>query len=403
MLCWGRKTLSDRRSICVILVDRANYGRMKPVMTAIDEHDGLELQVVCGGTMVLERFGYTVDVVRADGFKVTSEVYMELEGSTPLSMSKSIGIGVLEFSSVLHRLAPDVVLLIGDRYEAMGAALAAAYMNLLLVHIQGGEVSGSVDESARHAISKFAHYHVPSTERSAQYLVRMGEDPATILTIGCPSSDLAKRLDRPLTADVLNGRGSGVRLDPDAPFLLVIFHPSTTEFGDERAQIRALLTGLDRLALPTLMLWPNIDAGSSRVSKEIRRFRDEVKPNWLRLQTNLTPDDYLVVLSGAAVAVGNSSSFVRDSGFFGTPVVLVGSRQDGREADVNVTRVEVTEDAIVQAVRDQVEKGRYAPSTLYGDGEVSARVAAALSKVEPYVQKRLHYVFEDEEGSEPPG
>jgi UDP-N-acetylglucosamine 2-epimerase len=193
-----------------------------------------------------------------------------------------------------------------------------------------------------------------------------------------------------------------VRLDPEAPFLLVIFHPSTTEFGDERAQVRALLTGLERLALPTLMLWPNIDAGSSRVSKEIRRFRDEVKPNWLRLQTNLTPDDYLVVLSRAAVAVGNSSSFVRDSGFFGTPVVLVGSRQDGREADVNVTRVEVTEDAIVQTVRDQIAKGPYAPSTLYGDGEVSARVAQALSKVEPYVQKRLHYVFEDEEGSEPP-
>ena len=395
--------MSDRRRICVILVDRANYGRMKPVMRAIDEHEDLELLVVCGGTMVLERFGYTVDVVRADGFKVTSEVYMELEGSTPLSMSKSIGIGVLEFSSVLHRLAPDVVLLIGDRYEAMGAALAAAYMNLLLVHIQGGEVSGSVDESARHAISKFAHYHVPSTDRSAQYLVRMGEDPRTILTVGCPSSDLAKQLDRPLTDDVINGRGSGVRLDPTAPFLLVIFHPSTTEFGDERAQIRALLTALDQLALPTLMLWPNIDAGSSRVSKEIRRFRDEVKPNWLRLQTNLTPDDYLVVLSQAAVAVGNSSSFVRDSGFFGTPVVLVGSRQDGREADVNVTRVEVTEDAIVQAVRDQVRNGRYAPSTLYGDGEVSGRVAAALSKVQPYVQKRLHYVFEDEEGSEPPG
>lgn len=371
-------------------------------MQAILEHDALDLQVVCGGTMVLERFGSTVDVVRADGFEITSEVYMELEGSTPLSMSKSVGIGILEFSSVLHRLAPDIVLLIGDRYEAMGAALAAAYMNLMLVHIQGGEVSGSVDESARHAISKFAHYHVPSTERSAEYLVRMGEDPATILTVGCPSSDLARQMDRPLTPEVLNGRGSGSALDPERPFLLVIFHPSTTEFGDERTQVRTLLRALAQLALPTLMLWPNIDAGSSRVSKEIRKFRDEEQPDWLRLQTNLTPDDYLVVLSRAAVAVGNSSSFVRDSGFFGTPVVLVGSRQDGREADQNVTRVDVVEDVIVASVRAQVEGGRYAPSTLYGDGYVSGRVAQALSEVKPYVQKRLYYVMEDDEGSEPP-
>ena len=394
--------MSDRTRVCVILVDRANYGRMKPVMQAILEHDALDLQVVCGGTMVLERFGSTVDVVRADGFEITSEVYMELEGSTPLSMSKSVGIGILEFSSVLHRLAPDIVLLIGDRYEAMGAALAAAYMNLMLVHIQGGEVSGSVDESARHAISKFAHYHVPSTERSAEYLVRMGEDPATILTVGCPSSDLARQMDRPLTPEVLNGRGSGSALDPERPFLLVIFHPSTTEFGDERTQVRTLLRALAQLALPTLMLWPNIDAGSSRVSKEIRKFRDEEQPDWLRLQTNLTPDDYLVVLSRAAVAVGNSSSFVRDSGFFGTPVVLVGSRQDGREADQNVTRVDVVEDVIVASVRAQVEGGRYAPSTLYGDGYVSGRVAQALSEVKPYVQKRLYYVMEDDEGSEPP-
>lgn len=394
--------MSERTRVCVILVDRANYGRMKPVMQAIQAHEALDLEVVCGGTMVLERFGNTVDVVRADGFEITSEVYMELEGSTPLSMSKSIGIGILEFSSVLHRLSPDVVLLIGDRYEAMGAALAAAYMNLLLVHIQGGEVSGSVDESARHAISKFAHYHVPSTDRSAEYLVRMGEDPATILTVGCPSSDLARQLDRPLTSEVLNGRGSGALLDPEQPFLLVIFHPSTTEFGDERTQIRTLLSALGRLALPTLMLWPNIDAGSSRVSKEIRRFRDEERPDWLRLQTNLTPDDYLVVLSKAAVAVGNSSSFVRDSGFFGTPVVLVGSRQDGREADRNVTRVDVVEEGIVEAVEAQVQGGRHAPSTLYGDGHVSERVAEALAQVKPYVQKRLYYVVEDDEGSDPP-
>src|SRR6185437_5754192 len=130
-------------------------------------------------------------IVRADGFNVDSEIYIELEGSTPTTMAKSIGFGVVEFASEFHRLKPDVVVLIGDRYEALAAAVAAAYMNLTLVHIQGGEVSGSIDESARHAITKFAHFHFPSTHRSASYLMKMGERPDTILGVGCPSSDIA--------------------------------------------------------------------------------------------------------------------------------------------------------------------------------------------------------------------
>src|SRR5262252_4621637 len=155
-------------------------------MHAIAAHPGLELQVLAAGTMVLERFHQPVQVVRQDGFVVNGEVYIELEGSTPATMAKSLGFGVVEFASEFQRLKPDIVLLIGDRYEALAAAIAAAYMNLCIFHIQGGEVSGSIDESARHAISKFAHFHFPSTKRSAEYLVRMGERPESILTVGCP-------------------------------------------------------------------------------------------------------------------------------------------------------------------------------------------------------------------------
>ena len=169
-----------KRKILVTLVDRANYGRMKPVMAAIQRHPALQLQVLCAGSMVLERFGTTLNDVAADGFPVDARVFMELEGSVPLSMAKSVGFGIIEFAGEFQRLEPDIVLLIGDRYEALAAAIAAAYMNLCLCHIQGGEVSGSIDESARHAITKFAHYHFPATKRSAQYLVRMGEDPATV-------------------------------------------------------------------------------------------------------------------------------------------------------------------------------------------------------------------------------
>lgn len=381
----------------MVLVDRANYGRLKPVMRAIASHPKLELQVLAAGTMVLERFDLPVRVVREDGFPVDGEVYIELEGSTPTSMAKSVGFAVVEFASEFQRLKPDIVLLIGDRYETLAAAVAAAYMNICIAHIQGGEVSGSIDESARHAITKFAHFHFPSTRRSAEYLVRMGERPDTILAIGCPSSDIAREIDRKLDPKVVNSRGSGAWIDVNQPFLLAVFHPTTTEYGGERAQMEELLKALHLLEIQTILLWPNIDAGADHVSKAIRVFRDRVKPTWLRTLINLPPENYLKVLANTACAVGNSSSFVRDASYFGTPVVLVGSRQDGRETAEHVVRVPPVAEEIADAVRAQLSHGRYPPSTLYGDGHVSERIARALAEVELYIQKRLYYVFEEEE------
>jgi UDP-hydrolysing UDP-N-acetyl-D-glucosamine 2-epimerase len=384
-----------RRKICVVLVDRANYGRLKPVIRALAAQPTLELQILAAGTMVLERFDLPVQVVKQDGFRVDGEIYIELEGSTPATMAKSVGFGVVEFASEFQRLKPDVVLLIGDRYEALAAAIAAAYMNICIAHIQGGEVSGSIDESARHAISKFAHYHFPSTQRSADYLVRMGERPETILAVGCPSSDIARHLDRTLTHEIIHNIGGGATIDVREPFLLVLFHPTTTEFGGARQQMEELLAALERLRQPTLLLWPNIDAGADHISKAVRVFREKRQPDWLRTITNLSPENYLKVLANAACAIGNSSSFVRDASYFGTPIVLVGNRQDGRETDIHVTRVAPLAADIHAALTKLLAHGRYAPSRLYGDGRVAERIASALIKLEPYVQKRLHYIYDE--------
>lgn len=384
-----------KRKICVVLVDRANYGRMKPVMEAIKNHPSLEMQVVVAGTMVLERFGNAVDIVRKDGFSIDGRVYMELEGSIPATMAKSVGFGIVEFVNEFLRIEPDIVLLIGDRYEALAAAIAAGYMNLCIAHIQGGEVSGSIDESARHAISKFAQFHFPSTQRSADFLVRMGEDPSTILSIGCPSSDLARVFDRSLNGNFINTVGSGALIDMQKKFLLVVFHPITTEYGGERVQMEELLKALKEIQMQTLLLWPNIDAGADHVSKAVRKFRDQHdNVSWLRTIINLPPDEYLKVLANASCVIGNSSSFVRDAGYFGSPVVLVGNRQDGREHDEHLTRVSPKASQIEVAIRKQLDHGRYAPSALYGDGYVAARLVQALAELKPYVQKRLHYVFD---------
>jgi UDP-N-acetylglucosamine 2-epimerase len=193
----------------------------------------------------------------------------------------------------------------------------------------------------------------------------MGERAETVLGIGCPSSDIARDLDRTLAANIVNTKGGGVLIDVSKPFLLVVFHPTTTQYGSEREEMEELLAALEDVHIQTLLLWPNIDAGSDHISKTIRLFRDHKRPDWLRTLTNLSPEDYLKVLANTACAIGNSSSFVRDASYFGTPVVLVGNRQDGREADVHVMRVAPTAEEMAETIWLQLQHGRYVPSTLH--------------------------------------
>lgn len=381
----------NKRKILVVLVDRANYGRMRMVMRAIQQHEALRLQTLCAGSMVLERFGRTADEVEQDGFPVDFKIFMELEGSVPISMAKSLGFGIIEFSGAYQKLEPDIVLLIGDRYEALAAAIAAAYMNIPVAHIQGGEVSGSIDESARHAITKFAQWHFPATSRSAEYIFQMGEPRENIFMVGCPVGDYILNLDNELPQDVFRA-GSGAEIKTNEPFNLVIYHPVTTRFGHEKDEMLEVLTALNQLRFPTVMLWPNIDAGSDHISKTLRVFRDQHKPDWLRFITNLHPVLFQAVLKSCAVAIGNSSSFVRDSTFTGTPVVLIGDRQYGREAGRNTIRVVPARREIESAIRQQLGHGRYEPDNLYGDGRVSPRIADVLASVNPFVQKRLDYI-----------
>lgn len=380
-----------KKKIAVVLVDRANYARLRPVMQELQRQGEVELQVVCAGTMLLERFGRARDVVEKDGFPVASEIYLEVEGSVPITMTKGIGLGVIEFASEFQRLKPDLVLLIGDRYEALAATVAAVYQNFCLIHLQGGEVSGSIDESTRHAITKLAHYHFPATQRAGEYIVAMGEDPATVFPLGCPCCDVVAEATKQLPADVLARYGVGMPIDFTKPYLLALFHPVTTDYGHQEDQMQEVLTVIERLGTQTVMLWPNIDAGSDRIAKAIRRFREFHHDFPLHVYKNLEPEVYLPLLKNAACCIGNSSSFVRETSFLGTPVVLVGSRQDGREWSPSVRRVEPRAAEIETSVRAQLAHGRYAPSDIYGRPGVSGAIARQVAQLTPYAQKRLHY------------
>ncbi len=381
------------RRICVIVASRANYARVKSVLTAIQDHDGLELQLVVGASALLYRFGEAIEVIKADGFPVAATTYTIVEGENPTTMAKSTGLGIMELATLFENLKPDIVLTVADRFETLATSVAASYMNILLAHTQGGEVTGSIDESVRHATTKLAHIHFPATEESRERVIRMGEDPDTVFNTGCPAIDAIAGIDLEVGNDLFSRYGGlGPGLDVEGkPYLLVLQHPVTTEFGYGREQIEETLKALRELGMQAIMLWPNIDAGSDDVAKGIRMFREHEHPGWLHLFRNFSVEDYARVLNNAACVLGNSSSGIREGSFLGTPCVSIGTRQQGRERGENVSVAPHDAGEIVKAVRAQIEHGRYEKSIRFGDGKAGRRIAGILAEIEVPIQKKITY------------
>jgi UDP-hydrolysing UDP-N-acetyl-D-glucosamine 2-epimerase len=391
-------TAEGRRKVCVVVASRANYARIKTVLAAVKEHDNLELQVVAAASTLLERFGSAVDVMRDDGFEPDATVRLIVEGENPVTMAKSTGLGLLELPTVFELLEPDLVVTVADRFETLATAIAAAYTNLPLAHTQGGEVSGSIDESVRHAVTKLAHIHFPATELSARRIVAMGEEPDTVFTVGCPSIDLVAGTGlglRPAVIEELNSMGTGAQLDPERPFLLMMQHPVTTEFGQSFEQINQTLDAVEAMGMQALVFWPNVDAGSDQVAKGIRVFRERGSAEGFHFFRNLPAEMFFRLMAHCECMVGNSSAALREGSWLGTPAVTVGTRQGGRERGSNVVEVGHDTELIADAIRDQIEHGSYPQDQLFGDGTAGIKVADVLSTVQPRIQKRLAYTAQD--------
>jgi UDP-hydrolysing UDP-N-acetyl-D-glucosamine 2-epimerase len=382
--------LSEPRKVCVVVASRANYARIKTALEAVREHPDLELQLVAGASLVLERFGNALEVLTMDGFAPDATIRFIIEGETPATMAKSTGLGLLELPTVFELLQPDVVVTVADRFETIATAVAASYMNIPVAHTQGGEISGSIDESVRHAVTKLAHVHFPATELAARRVVAMGEDPAWVFNVGCPSIDLVSRTDLGIRRDVLEQfGGTGAPVDPEQPFVLVMQHPVTTEYGHGFDQVNTTLEAVAELGMQALVFWPNVDAGSEDVAKGIRTFRELGRAHGFHFFRNLPPEVFVKLMAHCACMVGNSSAALREGSFLGTPAVTVGTRQQGRERGPNLVEVDHDRGAIADAIRDQIAHGSYERSALFGDGTAGTRIADKLAEVRPSVQKKL--------------
>lgn len=380
------------RKICVVVNSRANYGRIKSMLRAVQEHPDLELQLVVGASAVLHRFGSVVDTIRRDGFEPNAVVYSIVEGENLTTMAKSTGLAIQELATLFEMLRPDVALTVADRFETMATAITASYMNIPLAHTQGGEVTGSIDESVRHAITKLAHIHFPATERAADYLRRMGEDPAAVHVTGCPALDLCAETETTLAADFFaRYKGVGPGLDPHKPYIVVLQHPVTTEYGQGFAQINETLQAVSRIGMQTAWLWPNVDAGSDSVSKGLRVYREKHHPDKMHFFLNFSPEDYVRLIDNCQCLIGNSSSAIREGAFLGVPAVNVGSRQQNRECGANVMHAGYDADAIEGCIRAQLAHGKYPQNHMYGDGQAGKRIADILATAEFTIQKKLFY------------
>lgn len=385
-----------KRKVCVVITARPSYSRIKTALQAIKAHPGLELQLVVAASALLERYGHAVSVMEKDGFDIAARAYTLLEGEDLTSMAKTTGISITELSSIFTNLRPDMVVTVGDRYETIATAIAASYMNIPLVHVQGGEVTGSIDEKVRHAVTKMADLHLVSNEFARARVIRMGESEEAVHVTGCPSIDLAR--------EVLDGGekyefdpfalygGVGPVMDLSKGFLIVMQHPVTVEHSLARAQVEETLHAIKDIALPTLWFWPNPDAGSDGTSKGIRVFREKYHPNHIHFFKNMEPHYFLALLRKSQCIVGNSSVAIRECAFMGVPAVNIGSRQERRDRGANVIDVPHERDRIRQAINQHLEAGgKYPEDLLYGDGFAGERIAKILASSQIGIGKQLTY------------
>jgi UDP-hydrolysing UDP-N-acetyl-D-glucosamine 2-epimerase len=387
----------NKRKVLVFVGSRANYSSIKSVMLSVKEHPELELQTLVGASALLERFGKVEDLLIKDGFTIDGRFYCLIEGENPVTMAKSTGLGLIEASSILDTLKPEFVVIVGDRFEMMSVVIAAAYQNIKIAHTMGGEVTGTIDESIRHAITKFSHLHFPANEDARERIIKMGENSSDVFNYGCPRIDLIKNeLSQDNSIEKLQGifeayGGVGAKFDLSSPYLLVSQHPVTTEFANARAQFEETLLALNEIKMPTILLWPNADAGADGISKAIRTFREKHNPDWLHLFKNLPTSIYIHLLNTTSCLIGNSSSGIRDAAFVGTPVVNIGTRQQMRMKGENVIDASNNSTQIFNAISVQLKKGKYVSSDLYGDGLTGKKIADCLAAFQTEVQKTINY------------
>lgn len=374
------------RHVAILTEARSSYGYLRPIAKLIEDDAELRYSLIATNQHLLPDFGYSIEDIEADGLNVTDRIYMTLDGYTPATQTKSLGVLLLGLADAFVRLRPDLVLILGDRGDALMAAIAAAQMNIPVAHIQAGERSGNIDGITRHAITRFAHLHFASGPDAAERLRRMGEEDFRIHLTGAPQLD-----------ELVNGQlaspeeiAQRFQVDLEQPLLLVLQHPVTEEYGEGVEQMQETLEAVCELREQTVLIFPNTDAGSDDLRLMIERYH---RP-FMRVERNVPRHVYGGLMRVASALVGNSSSALIEAPALRLPAVNVGERQRDRARAANVIDVPHDRRAIADALRQALspefrstlENGFESP--YWSDGKVSERIVEILRTV-PLDEKLL--------------
>ena len=360
------------RKICYISGTRADFGLMCSTMTAIRDHAELELSIIVTGMHLSPEHGDTVKEIEAADLTIAAEVPVPMTPASGATMARNIGAMTTAFTDALESLHPDIVLLLGDRGEMLAGAIAGLHLNIPVAHIHGGELSGTVDEPVRHAISKLSHLHFTATAASRERLIRMGEAATSIHVTGAPGLDgLA---DESFRDRLTVARQHG--LNADRPFALMVYHPVLQEADTAGADARALLDALHKAGVQVLALMPNADGGSEAVRQVLTEAHGQ---KGVTVRTHLARPDFIAAMAHADLMIGNSSAGIIEAASFGTPVINVGRRQNLRERNANVRDVMAEPAALAEAITAALARGRFPVKNLYGDGRTSERIADLLA------------------------
>ncbi|MDZ4260654.1 MAG: UDP-N-acetylglucosamine 2-epimerase, partial [Candidatus Sungbacteria bacterium] len=342
-------------------------------------------------TALLEKYERFFPTIEEAGFTVHDALYNVIEGGNHITMAKTAGLTALEFANSLQKLNPDIVLIRGDRFEQLAIAMVAAYLNKTIAHIEGGDVTGTIDESVRHAITKLSHIHFVTNEDARERVIKMGENPKMVFNVGSPDVEFVALNKKKFDPDAANKKGAGHVIDFAKPFVVVMLHPVTTE-QNNREHMETLLEVVDSLDMQAVWFWPNSDAGTNEMAKAIRVDREtgKLKNNKIRFVTDILPEDFLGLLRKSSCLIGNSSSGIKESSYIGVPVVNIGTRQQGRLRGPNVCDVGYGRREITDAIKSQLAHGVYKQSDLYYKLNTSKKIMDVLTKIPLHTQKQFY-------------
>jgi UDP-hydrolysing UDP-N-acetyl-D-glucosamine 2-epimerase len=382
-----------KKRIAVVITNRANFARIKSFLIETNQSKKIDLKIILCGSALTHNYGNLEQELIKNKLKIAEKSFFLLEGSEIINQSKTTGIAIVELSNIFAKLKPDLVITIGDRYETMATAVSAVYQNIPLAHIQGGEVSGNLDELVRHSITKLSSYHFATSKKSYERIIKMGENRHRVFFTGCPGMDILEKIkDMNVQKEIKSISITGKNIEINKPYILIVNHPDSTKNEEINCKnVKTLISAINDIRINKIMFWPNSDAYNNIIASEMRKLKEKNEINDITYIINCTPEQYILLLKKSKCLVGNSSSFIREGSHLGKPAVIVGERQNMREVGPNVIYTKYDKKEITKKIFFQIKKRKYIKKYIYGKHDAGLKIKNLLEKINFTNKKYIAY------------